>query len=125
MRRRALTTVLFVVALWLASTPSGRGPSVQEMFVAGTQAAAEAETMCLMPDSGESIERGGESIERSGESIERSGESIEPSNQEPRLAIPTITDLYGDSPPLRMVVDPYPSFNGVAVDAANDLVLMS
>src|SRR5712692_8293211 len=106
MRRRALTTVLFVVALWLASTPSGRGPSVQEMFVAGTQAAAEAETMCLMPDSGESIERG--------------GESIEPSTQEPRLAIPTTTDLSGDIPPLRMVVDPYPSFNGVAVDTAND-----
>ena len=30
-----------------------------------------------------------------------------------------------DIPPIRMIADPYPAFNGIAVDSANDLVAMS
>jgi hypothetical protein len=30
-----------------------------------------------------------------------------------------------DIPPVRTIADPYPAFNGVAVDAANGLVAMS
>ncbi len=30
-----------------------------------------------------------------------------------------------DIPPVRMIADPYPAFNGIAVDAANGLVAMS
>src|SRR5439155_2279020 len=42
------------------------------------------------------------------------------------IAIPKSTSADGgDMPPVRMVVDPYPSFNGVAVDTTNDLVMMS
>jgi len=33
--------------------------------------------------------------------------------------------LGGDVPPLRYVMDPYPSFNGIAVDPKNDVVAMS
>jgi DNA-binding beta-propeller fold protein YncE len=67
------------------------------MFVATTEAAADAEGVCLMPDA-----------------------------DPQQIAIPTRSDVEGgDIAPVRMVVDPYPSFNGVAVDTANDLVMMS
>jgi DNA-binding beta-propeller fold protein YncE len=50
-----------------------------------------------------------------------------PDGDAPRqIPIPTRSDTEGgDIPPVRMVVDPYPSFNGVAVDTTNDLVMMS
>src|SRR2546427_6387312 len=95
-RRRWLTTTLTVFGLWIVASDPQRGPSIEQTFVAEAQAAAAADAMCLMPDRGESIERG--------------GESIEPSRQT-QIAIPTATDLSGDMPPLRLVVDPYPSFN--------------
>src|SRR5205823_5167172 len=42
------------------------------------------------------------------------------------IAVPARSDLEGgDLQPVRMVVDPYPSFNGVVVDAENNLVMMS
>ena len=100
-RRRWLTTTLIVFGLWIVASDPQRGPSIEQTFVADAQAAAAADAMCLMP-----------------------GEPIEPSRQT-QIAIPPATDLSGDMPPLRLVVDPYPSFNGVAVDTANDLVLMS
>src|SRR5438094_4422109 len=103
MRRRWLTATLIVFGWWIAAADPRRAPSIEQTFVAEAQAAAAADAMCLMPDR---------------------GESIEPSRQT-QIAIPTATSLSGDMPPLRLVVDPYPSFNGVAVDTANDLVLMS
>src|SRR5262249_24193238 len=43
-----------------------------------------------------------------------------------QIAIPKSSNVEGgDLPPVRMVVDPYPSFNGVAVDTTNNLVMMS
>ena len=97
MRRRIITTLVFIAGLCLV-TPSP-GPSVEEMFVATTQAASEAEgTVCVMPDTVQ-----------------------EPS----RLVVPKSSNEGGDIPPVRMVVDPYPSFNGVVVDTTNDLVMMS
>jgi DNA-binding beta-propeller fold protein YncE len=76
----------------------GRAPSLEEMFVATAQAADETEgAMCLMPD-----------------------------GVDQQLAIPKSSNIEGgDLPPVRMVVDPYPSFNGVVVDSTNDLVMMS
>src|SRR5881397_2654732 len=72
------------------------------MFVATTQAAEDvAPAMCLMPD----------------------GVGRAPQSQ---IAIPKSSNADGgDLPPVRMVVDPYPSFNGVVVDTTNDLVMMS
>src|SRR5438874_758683 len=101
MRRPWLTMTPIVVALWIVAPASDppRRPSIEQTFVAEAQAAAAADAMCLMADRGESSQT--------------------------QIAIPTATDLSGDMPPLRLVVDPYPSFNGVAVDTTNDLVLMS
>ena len=48
------------------------------------------------------------------------------SRTEAQLAIPRSSNLEGgDLPPVRMVVDPYPSFNGIAVDRTNGLLMMS
>jgi DNA-binding beta-propeller fold protein YncE len=97
--RRLVTSIAVAVGVSLVGVPAGRGPSVEDMFVATTEAAAEADgSLCLMPDAGDAQQ----------------------------LAIPERSDTEGgDIPPVRMVVDPYPSFNGVAVDTTNDLVMMS
>ena len=109
MRRRLVTSIAVAVGVSLVGVPAGRGPSVEDMFVATTEAAAEADgTLCLMPDAVDAVGGGG---------------VLDPAQQ---LAIPERSDTEGgDIPPVRMVVDPYPSFNGVAVDTTNDLVMMS
>jgi DNA-binding beta-propeller fold protein YncE len=100
MRRSVVSTTAFVIGLWLVSARPWGGPSVDQMFVAQTEAAADADALCMMP--------GIDDV------------------QEPRLAVPASSDAAGgDLPPVRMVVDPYPSFNGVVVDSVNDLVLIS
>jgi DNA-binding beta-propeller fold protein YncE len=100
MRRSVVSTTAFVIGLWLVSARPWGGPSVDQMFVAQTEAAADADALCMMP--------GIDDV------------------QEPRLAVPASSDAAGgDLPPVRMVVDPYPSFNGVVVDSVNDLVMMS
>ena len=98
--RRIVTAVSVAVGVALAAVPPGRAPSVEDMFIATTEAAGDAESnVCLMPDVGADPQQ---------------------------IAIPQRSDGDGgDLPPVRMVVDPYPSFNGVAVDPANDLVMMS
>jgi DNA-binding beta-propeller fold protein YncE len=98
-RRSMAIAFAVAAALWLISGGGFSVPSVEQMFVAQTEAAASAESICLMPDS--------------------SGQ------QEPRLAIPKGADTESDLPPVRMVLDPYPSYNGVFVDTTNDLVMMS
>jgi DNA-binding beta-propeller fold protein YncE len=46
--------------------------------------------------------------------------------QQTPIAIPKRSDAEGgDLAPVRMVVDPYPSFNGIALDTRNDLMMMS
>ena len=95
--RRIATTMAFAAGVWLAASIADHTPSVEDMFVAATEAAAESEGLCLMRD---------------------------PDAQQ--IAVPQRSDSEGgDLPPVRMVVDPYPSFNGVAVDTTNDLVMMS
>jgi DNA-binding beta-propeller fold protein YncE len=101
MRRFLLATCASLAGMVLLSVPHGRGRSIEQLFVAQTQAAAERDSTCTMPP-------------------------LDGEGQEPRLAIPTSTDAGGaDLAPVRMVVDPYPSFNGVVVDSVNDLVMMS
>ena len=96
MRFRLVRSFAVAAGLWLV-VHTGRAPSVEDMFLATTAAEAEAD-LCLMPDAAEPQQ----------------------------IAIPTRSDTEGgDLPPVRMVVDPYPSFNGVAIDTANDLVMMS
>jgi DNA-binding beta-propeller fold protein YncE len=96
--RPVVTSIAVVAGAWLAAVTPGSTPSVEDMFVATAEAAAEAEgSLCLMPDA-----------------------------DAQQIAIPQRSDSEGgDIAPVRMVVDPYPSFNGVAVDTTNDLVMMS
>jgi DNA-binding beta-propeller fold protein YncE len=112
-RRRVTTTFAIAAGLWLVA-PAGRAPSVEDMFVATTEAAEEAEgAMCAMPDESDSEVR-------LASQTSQSDQTVRP------IAIPQRSDAEGgDIPPVRMVVDPYPSFNGVTVDTANDLVMMS
>jgi DNA-binding beta-propeller fold protein YncE len=42
-----------------------------------------------------------------------------------RVGSPVPGDEFNDVQPVRSIVDPYPSFNGIALDSANDLVVMS
>src|SRR5258707_2535312 len=100
MYRRLMTSCMFVAGVCLVAP--GRGRSVEEVFVAAAQAAEDTEgAMCMMPDGVDGAEGS-------------------------QIAIPKSSNVDGgDLPPVRMVVDPYPSFNGVVVDATNDLVMMS
>src|SRR5437762_2617403 len=103
MRRWLSATVVAGVALLLIAAPRQRR-SVEDVFFAQAQAAAASGNLCTMPPL----------------------EPLEDAEQDRRLAVPTSTAQGGaDLPPVRMVVDPYPSFNGVAVDPEHDLVMMS
>jgi DNA-binding beta-propeller fold protein YncE len=108
MQRGMVTIAATAAGVWLATAPARRPPSVQDAFVATTEAAAAADgAMCLMPDASDAVSGAGGSDTQ-------------------QIAIPARSDAEGgDLPPVRMVVDPYPSFNGVAVDSTNDLVMMS
>ena len=102
MRRWLPSALIALIGVLLLMLPAGRGRSVEQMFVAQMQAASSADATCTMPP--------------------LEGEE----GQEQRLAIPKSSDQGGaDLAPVRMVVDPYPSFNGVVVDSVNDLVMMS
>jgi DNA-binding beta-propeller fold protein YncE len=95
-----MTSIVLVAGLCLVA-PS-RQPSIEEMFVTTTEAASAADgATCMMPGPGSDADQAQIAIPKS-------------SNEEG-----------GDVPPVRMVVDPYPSFNGVAIDTTNDLVMMS
>jgi DNA-binding beta-propeller fold protein YncE len=112
MRRIFLSTMMSVAGLLLLTAPHGRGPSIEQMFVARTQAAAHTGNVCVLP--------GGDDFEAAA-----AQEQSPAAAQAARLAVPTASDTSADLPPVRMVVDPYPSFNGVVVDPASDLVMMS
>jgi DNA-binding beta-propeller fold protein YncE len=98
--RQLIASIVCIAGVCLV-TP-GRGRSVEDVFVAAAQAAEDTEgAMCMMPDGVDGAEGS-------------------------QIAIPKSSNADGgDLPPVRMVVDPYPSFNGVVVDSANDLVMMS
>jgi DNA-binding beta-propeller fold protein YncE len=101
--RRLLPAALAALVAALLLIPFGRGRSIEKMFVAQMEAAAAADATCTMPP--------------------LPGED---DGQAQALAIPKSSDQGGaDLAPVRMVVDPYPSFNGVVVDQVNNLVMMS
>jgi DNA-binding beta-propeller fold protein YncE len=104
-RRGSAVVIAFVAALVLLAARPG-SPPLEQMFVAQTQAAAENADICL-------------AAEHEGQQAGQDAAAT----QAAKLAntVDTSTDL----PPLRMVVDPYPSFNGVFVDTAGDRVMMS
>lgn len=89
--------------LFAPPVPVRQGPTVAESFVSATVAAAEManEMTCTMPDSAGMVQ----------------GQA--PSK--PSLG----AELTSDLAPVRAIFDPYPSFNGIAVDPVNNLVLAS
>ena len=116
-----MTLVVIAAVFLIAPAPS---PSVEDVFVATTEAASEAEgAVCLMPASnGADTSVGPYGRETVGADLR-----VRPvaGQEQARLIIPKSSNEGGDIPPVRMVVDPYPSFNGVVVDTTNDLVMMS
>jgi len=101
MRRLLLTTASAAAALLLLALPDG--PSIEQLFVAQTEAASTTDATCTMPPL-----------------------EIDGAQEQARLTVPKSSDNGGaDLAPVRMVVDPYPSFNGVVVDPVTDLVMMS
>ena len=95
MRRTFLGTAIAVVGLVLLAMPPGRGPSIEQMFVARTQAAAHTENVCVLP--------GGDDFQAAA-----AQEQSPAAAQAARLTVPTASDTSADFPPVRMVVDPYP-----------------
>jgi hypothetical protein len=122
--RRLIVSCVFIAGVCLV-TPS-RGRSVEEVFVAAAQAAEDTEgAMCLMPDGVDGPPEGGHYRRLDASSDVVSGFSRTVTEQS-QIAIPKSSNADGgDLPPVRMVVDPYPSFNGIVVDSTNDLVMMS
>jgi hypothetical protein len=114
MHRTLVLTAASAAGLLFLSLPGGR-PSIEQMFVAQTRAAEEAENICLMPP-----EEGGQSQSPAAQPSSQSAAAA----QAAKLAAST-ADTSSDLPPVRMVVDPYPSFNGVFVDTTANRVLMS
>jgi DNA-binding beta-propeller fold protein YncE len=113
MRRSSFVTVALVAGLLTLALPTGRDPSIEQMFVAQTQAAAESGNICILPGGNDDFEAA-------------AGQEQNPAAaQAARLAIPKSSDTSADLPPVRMVMDPYPSFNGIVVDTVTDRVMMS
>src|SRR6266849_123281 len=117
-----MTSCVFIAGVCLVA-PS-RGRSVEEAFVAAARAADVTEgAMCLMPDGVDGPPEGGHyrSLDESSDVVSGCSRT----EQSP-IAVPKSSNTEGgDLPPVRMVVDPYPSFNGIGVDTTNDLVMMS
>jgi len=103
MRRILFSSAFALAGMLILAVP--HGPSIEQLFVAQTQAASDADATCTMPPGGDTGAGAGQ--------------------DQPRLTIPTSSDTTADLAPIRMVVDPYPSFNGVIVDPVTDLVMMS
>jgi len=116
MRRAPVIAAAAVVGLGVLSIPHG-GPSIEQMFVAQTQAATAADNVCLMPGADDDDVLQAPAQERP------AAPRAEAQLNVPQPENPDV--LQGDVAPVRMVVDPYPSFNGIAVDTTNDLVMMS
>ncbi len=140
--KRALACAA-VAGLWLfAPAPTRQTPAVGDSFVAATVAAETLrdEMTCTMPDAdgGRVTDVGrvfssrsrGPTPARSRLASSRSARAAgaRPADQAEgaRPQTPSLgAELAHDLAPVRAVFDPYPSFNGIAVDAANRLVLAS
>ena len=66
MRRILFSSAFALAGMLILAVPHGRGPSIEQLFVAQTQAASDADATCTMPPDG--------------------------GQEQPRLAIPTSSD---------------------------------
>lgn len=97
---KTTATIVMTGAAVVLLAGSSRPSAVEESFVATTAAAAEAEaTMCMLPPD-----------------LQEKQGPLSKENYQLRE---------GDITPVRMVFDPHPSFNGIALDPASNLVVLS
>ena len=100
MTAKSKASLLAAAAAMLLLAGRSAGPSVEEAFVATTLAAESTEgMMCALPPG-----------------LQETQGPLNQANFDLRQ---------GDMTPVRMLFDPYPSFNGVALDPGGDLVLFS
>jgi DNA-binding beta-propeller fold protein YncE len=104
MHRSLVVTGAVAAGLFCLANPRAGAPSMEQLFVAQAEAAADDGAICTMDD-------------------RDAQEQNAAAAQAAKLA--NTADTSSDLAPLRMVVDPYPSFNGVVVDAVGDRVVMS
>src|SRR5690348_4767158 len=107
MHRTLVMTAASAVGLLFLSVPRG-GPSIEQMFVAQTRAAEESENICLMPPD--------DAIRQQAQAPQAQPPATNAAAAQAARLAASAADTSSDLPPLRMVVDPYPSFNGVFVD---------
>lgn len=104
-----------IVALLPATRPSPiaaevSGPMLKTM---------EPADMCLMPPRGVSYQAG------TGTASRRPGEAVVAASDGPPPGWPGKGALGGNVPATRVVYDPHPTFNGMAVDPQNNVVIFS
>src|SRR5690242_8664809 len=90
MRRSLVMTGAVAAGLLCLANPRAGAPSTEQLFVAEAEAAAESGAICTMDDRDAQQQNAAAA-------------------QAAKLA--NTADTSSDLPPLRMVVDPYPSFN--------------
>lgn len=110
---RRLAVVAMVASVLLFGEDRGRGPISAEMAMPMLKATEPAE-FCLRPD----LDYGLRSAQAGGAAARNNALAV-PADW-PGKDVPG-----GDVPPVRVVTDPYPTFDGLAVDPENDLVVMS
>jgi 6-phosphogluconolactonase (cycloisomerase 2 family) len=110
---RHLTTLALAAVVILLGTDRSAGPIAAEVALPMLKA-IEPEEMCLRPGPAEF--GGGQAADRT---AERTGALAVPADWPGRDVVG------GDVPPTRIVTDPYPTFDGLAVDPENDVVVMS
>ena len=102
---------LAVGVLLIVMSDRSMGPISAEMAMPLLKA-TEPPDMCLMPHAGYSY-----AAAQAG--AERPAEEVVPADW------PGVDVLGGDVPPVRIVADPHPTFDGLAVDPENDVVILS
>jgi hypothetical protein len=109
-----MITLAIVAAFLVFGSDHSAGPISAEMALPMFKA-TEATEVCLMPPVSYSAEQVGAT--RTG--VDQTGALGLPADWPGRDVVG------GDIPPTRIVADPYPTFDGIAVDPENDVVVMS
>ncbi|HXH06036.1 MAG TPA: hypothetical protein VNI83_05525 [Vicinamibacterales bacterium] len=104
MSNKQAAGIAAAAAVVLLAGEATRSTRFEEAFAASALAAAATEaTMCVLsPGAAARLDQAGGAAGRASDELPA-----------------------GDLTPVRMVFDPYPSFNGIALDPVNDLVLLS
>ena len=111
---RSVITLALVAAFLVFGSDRTAGPISAEMALPMFKA-TEATEVCLMPP----VSYSAEQVGATRTSADQTGALGLPADWPGRDVVG------GDIPPTRIVADPYPTFDGIAVDPENDVVVMS